>query len=75
MQDVLGETGARSRQLEMAGANVDTLETSLRTLRADLGEVDMEQAISQLISRQTAYQAALMSTSRLMSTTLTDYLR
>lgn len=75
VQDVLGETGARSRQLDMAGANVDTLETSLRTLRADLSEVDMEQAISQLISRQTAYQAALMSTSRLMSTTLTDYLR
>lgn len=75
VQDVLGETGARSRQLEMAGANVDTVETSLRTLRADLSEVEMEEAISQLISRQTSYQAALMATSRMMSTTLTDYLR
>ncbi len=75
VQDVLGETGARGRQLEMAGANLDTLESSLRSLRSDLSEVEMEEAISQLISRQTTYQAALMATSRILSVTLTDYLR
>lgn len=75
VQDLLGEVGARSRQLETAGVNLDSLETSLRTLRSDLGDVDMEEAITRLISRQTAYQAALMATSRILSTTLTDYLR
>ena len=75
VQDLLGEVGARSRQLETAGVNLDALETSLRTLRSDLGDVEMEEAISKLITRQTAYQAALMATSRMLSTTLTDYLR
>jgi flagellar hook-associated protein 3 FlgL len=75
VQDVLGETGARGKQLEMATANLETLDTSLRTLRSDLSEVDMEKAISDLISRQTSYEAALMATSRIISQTLADYLR
>jgi flagellar hook-associated protein 3 FlgL len=75
VQGVLGETGARSRQLEMATANLETLDTSLRTLRSDLSEVDMERAISDLISRQTSYEAALMASSRIISQTLADYLR
>lgn len=75
VQDLLGETGARTRHLEVASANIEGLTMNLRTLRADLSEVDLEEAISQLVSRQTTYQAALNTTARLMSTNLNDYLR
>jgi flagellar hook-associated protein 3 FlgL len=74
-QDVLGETGARSRQLEMATSNVESLALGLKTMRADLSEADLEVAITQLVTRQNAYQAALMATSSLLHTTITDYLR
>jgi flagellar hook-associated protein 3 FlgL len=75
VQDLLGETGARARQLEMAVSNVESLTLSLKTLRSDLSEADLEVAITQLVTRQNAYQAALMATSTLLHTTITDYLR
>jgi flagellar hook-associated protein 3 FlgL len=75
VQDVLGETGARVRQLETASANIESLELTLRTQRSDLADIDIEEAISRLASRQTAYEAALLATARLNSLSLTDYLR
>jgi flagellar hook-associated protein 3 FlgL len=75
VQGVLGETGSFAQRLEVAGANVESLELTLKAFRSDLGEVEMEEAISQLVARQTAFQAALAATARMASTTLTDYLR
>lgn len=75
LQDLLGDVGARTNQLEIAGTNLDALELGLKTTKSDLSEVDLEEAMTTLVSRQTAYQAALVATSRIMSTTLTDYLR
>lgn len=75
VQDLFGEVGARVRQLETALSNIDALDITLRTQRADLAEADLEEAISALASRQTAYQAALLATARLDTLTLTDYLR
>ncbi|MGH7507053.1 MAG: flagellar hook-associated protein FlgL [Longimicrobiales bacterium] len=75
VQNVLGETGANVNQLEVAKANIDSLGVTLRTFRSDLSEVEMEEAISKLVTRQTAFQAALAATSRMISLTLTDYLR
>lgn len=75
VQHLLGETGARARQLDNALANVDALEATVRTQRSDLTDVELEQAITKLASRQNAYEAALLATSRINSLTLTDYLR
>jgi flagellar hook-associated protein 3 FlgL len=75
LQGVLGETGSYVQRLEVAGTNVDSLKFTLQNFRSDLSEVEMEEAISQLVVRQTAFQAALAATSRMVSTTLTDYLR
>ena len=36
---------------------------------------DFEQAVTELVGRQTAYQAAMLATSRVMGMNLTDYLR
>lgn len=74
-QDLLGEVGARTNQLDIASSNIDAFETTLTSTKSDLSEADVEASVTTLVSRQTAYQAALAATSRIMSTSLTDYLR
>jgi len=75
IQNILGETGARTRQLETASVNLESLDVTLRSQRSDLADADIEKAISRLASQQAAYQAALMTTARMESLNLTDYLR
>ena len=75
VQNLLGEIGVWSNQLDVTTANLEALDLNLRTLKSDLQEVDLEEAMVDLISRQTAYQAAMMATSRVMGMTLADYLR
>jgi flagellar hook-associated protein 3 FlgL len=75
VQELLGEAGARARQMETSAANIDALEVTLRTQRSDLADADLDEAISKLASRQTAYEAALLATSRLNTLSLMDYLR
>jgi flagellar hook-associated protein 3 FlgL len=75
VQSLLGETGARSNQLQVTHANLDALEVTLRTFKSDLEEVDLEKAMTELVSRQTAYQAAMLATSKVLSLNLSDYLR
>jgi len=74
-QSAIGEVGARSNQLRMTVANLDALDVSLRVYKSDLEEVDLEVAITDLVSRQMAYEAAMLATSRVMGMNLTDYLR
>jgi flagellar hook-associated protein 3 FlgL len=75
VQNLVGEIGAWSNQLDVTAANLSALDINLRTFKSDLQEVDLEEAMLDLISRQTAYQAAMMATSRVMGMTLADYLR
>ncbi|MBK6305148.1 MAG: hypothetical protein IPF47_05270 [Gemmatimonadetes bacterium] len=74
-QVLVGETGAASQQLDVATSNLDALDTSLRTFKSQLQDADIEKAVSELVGRQTAYQAAMLATSRVMSLNLADYLR
>jgi flagellar hook-associated protein 3 FlgL len=75
VQARLADVGARVNQLQVTSANLDAIEANLETFRSNLQEVDLEEAITELVSRQTAYQAAMMATSRVMGLTLADYLR
>lgn len=75
VQALLGDVGARSLHLDIAEANLDALEVNLLNFRAELAEVEFEEAVTTLVQRQTAYQAALLATSRILTTTLVDYLR
>lgn len=75
IQTLIGENGARVNQLDVTSANLDAFATNLKTLKSDLEEVDVEEAVTELVSRQTAYQAAMLATSRVMGLTLADYLR
>ena len=75
VQTVVGEVGARGRQLDSASQNLDAYKTNVTVMKSNLEDVDLETAITELTSRQTAYQAALLSTSKVTGLTLTDYLR
>lgn len=75
VQSLLGEVGARSARLQVAKDNISSFKVNLQSTRSNLADVDMETAVTQLVSRQSTYQAALAATARVMQTTLTDYLR
>lgn len=75
VQERLGATGARSNQLDMTQTNLGALKLTLTTFRSQLRDVDVEQAMTDLVTRQTTYQAAMMAASRVIDLNLTNYLR
>ena len=75
IQNLIGDLGARSSRLEVTASNLAALDTQLRTFKSLVADVDMEKAVTELVSRQTAYEAAMLATSRVMGLTLADYLR
>ena len=75
VQSLTIETGVRQNHLDVTGANLDAMEMSLLSLKSSLEDVDMEEAVTELMSRQTTFQAAMLATSRVIGLTLTDYLR
>jgi flagellin-like hook-associated protein FlgL len=54
---------------------IDALTASLAEQKSGLAEVDMEQAITEMLARQTAYQSAMLASSKVMGLSLTDYIR
>lgn len=75
VQHLLGTVGSRVSSLQITDANLDALDAALQVLKSDVEDVEIERAITELMGRQTAYQAALMTTSRILGMTLADYLR
>jgi flagellar hook-associated protein 3 FlgL len=75
VQVLLAETGARSRQLDTVGENLTASESSLQVgQEADQG-MTVEEATIKMMSIQNGLQAALTSTSRVLTLSLADYLR
>jgi flagellar hook-associated protein 3 FlgL len=74
VQGLIGDVGARSSQLEVTANNLTALDTQLRTFKSVLEDADTERAVTELVSRQNTYQAAMLATSRLMSLNLASYL-
>jgi flagellar hook-associated protein 3 FlgL len=75
IQSLVGDLGARENQLQVTGSNITALQANLTTFKSNLSNVDQEQAITNLVARQTAYQSAMLATSRVLGMTLTDYLK
>src|SRR5690625_5598508 len=63
IQALLGDLGARMIRLDIAEANIDALDVNLRTFRSDMTEVEFEEAMTEVIGRQTAMQPALVASS------------
>jgi flagellar hook-associated protein 3 FlgL len=75
VQTMVGDVGARANTLDSAQQNLDALKVNITTFKSNLEDVDLEKAMTELTSRQLAYQAALVATSKVNSLNLTDYLR
>lgn len=75
VQTMLATTGARARQIDSAMQNADAIDSSLTLARSAARDIPLEQASIQLASGQNALQAALLAASRILNTSLTDYLR
>ena len=68
------ELGAREQGLAAAQTNLQTNATTLQSQLSQNQDVDLTQAISDLTSRQTAFQAALQTTAAISKLTLLDYI-
>lgn len=75
VQELLGETGARANTLDIATQNLSALKVNLTTFRSNAQDIDVEATVTALVTKQTAYQAAMMATSKVIGMSLTDYLR
>lgn len=75
VQSVVGDLGARMNQLEVAVTNLDSLQVNLETFRSQLEEADMAEAVTRLVERQGALEAAMLANAKILNLTLTDYLR
>lgn len=75
VQSVIGDIGARGSQINLTRRGLQTLDITLQEYKSSLEEVDLEVAATDLVGRQSALQAAMLATSRVMGLSLADYLR
>ena len=68
------ELGVREQGLAATQSNLQTNATTLQGQLSQNLDVDLTQAISELTSKQTAFQAALQTTAIISKLTLLDYL-
>ncbi len=74
VQTLIGTQGARGNELEIARANLDSLEVTMTVFRADLRDTEVDKALAELVGKQTLYQAAMGATSRILGLSLANYL-
>ena len=74
VQELVGDLGGRMNQMDLAVANLDSLEINLQTFRSGLAEADLAEAVMELVTRQGALEAAMLANSRMLNLTLADYL-
>lgn len=70
-----GEVGARGMRLERVEARTSAEKITLQQALSQLEDVDLAEAIIDLNSHQTAYEATLQAAARVLPTSLLDYLR
>jgi flagellar hook-associated protein 3 FlgL len=68
------EIGMKESRLMTKQSVISNLSFRYEENRAELEEADMVKAISDLMASETAYQAALSSSARVMRLSLADYL-
>ncbi|MEP7345481.1 MAG: flagellin, partial [Gemmatimonadaceae bacterium] len=75
VQTFLGDVGAQTNQLETTSQNIVALTGSLKVFKSNLQDLDLEAAVTTLLTKQNAYQTALLATSKVLSLSLADYIR
>jgi len=75
VQVLVTDVGARQIRLDMAQEGHDLVTEGLEARRSSLADASIEEAITQLVARQSTYQASLLATSRTLESSLVNYLR
>jgi flagellar hook-associated protein 3 FlgL len=75
IQDTLSSVGARYNRIESLRTQAGTLGDDLRVRLSDVEDVDLPKTIMELQLRQTAYQAALATSAKVLQPSLVDFLR
>ncbi len=66
--------GTRSKKLELVTTRLMSQKTNFETLESENENVDITEVAIQLSSAELTYEAALMATSKIMKTSLMDYI-
>lgn len=74
VQTLIGTQGARANELDIARTNLDSLEETLKSFRSDLRDTEVDQALAELVGKQTMYQAAMGATSKILTLSLANYI-
>jgi len=74
VSSAVSEIGAKGVQLDTKDKILQDMKLSYQTRKSSLQDADMVSAISDVTLRQTAYQAALASSAKVMRMSLVDYL-
>ncbi len=74
VQTLIGTQGARANELDIARTNLDSLEETLKSFRSDLRDTEVDQALAELVGKQTLYQAAMGATSKILTLSLANYI-
>lgn len=75
MTSKIVDVGMKYNRLQVRQSITTEVSLSLETRRSSIEDADMVEAIMNLQNIETAYQAALASTSRVLNISLVDYLR
>jgi len=68
------QLGATAARLEVAGERLGSMEERLISARSEVADVDATEAYMQFTQQQTMYQAALAAGTRMMQTSILDFL-
>jgi flagellar hook-associated protein 3 FlgL len=71
----VSQVGSRYNQLEQMRQTADDRILSLTTQLSDVEDIDLPKTITDLSLQQTAYQAALAATAKVIQPSLIDFLR
>ena len=72
--NVISNIGAKATRLETKESVINDFEVTFEEQKSNLEDVDLAEAATDLALRQTAYEAVLSATSKIISLSLVDYI-
>ncbi|WP_196470276.1 MULTISPECIES: flagellar hook-associated protein FlgL [Planomonospora] len=75
MQTEVADVGARYNRVTQMRDTADSRILSLKTQLSDIEDIDLPKTITELTLQQTAYQAALAATAKVVQPSLVDFLK
>jgi flagellar hook-associated protein 3 FlgL len=72
--NVISNVGAKANRLETKANVISDFEVTFTEQKSNLEDVDLAEAATDLALRQTAYEAVLSATAKIISISLVDYM-